>query len=140
MRPDFEAFETAVKQFRGNLSKVASAFGVSRNTVGNWTKEDEDFKRVVKDARMRLFDDCLSASEFIALGIAERDKDGNFLGWRERPDGNMLRYLLSTLGRNEGFGESVDVTSGGEKIGVNLFRVLTKEELQGFDKKFDEDF
>lgn len=27
------------------------------------------------------------------------------MGWRERPDGYMIRYLLSTLGKSEGFGE-----------------------------------
>lgn len=52
----------------------------------------------------------------------------------------MIRYLLGSLGKKEGFGESLDITSGGEKIGVNLFQVLSKEDIEKFNKKFDEDY
>ena len=45
------------------------------------------------------------SARVLALGIPEKDEKGNFIGWRERPDGYMIRYLLSTLGRKEGFGE-----------------------------------
>lgn len=139
-KPDISEFREVLRKTGGNITKTAATFNVARKTVYQWASEDTEFNDAIKDARGSLVDECLVSARVLALGIPERDKDGNFVGWVERPDGNMLRYLLSTLGRNEGFGESVDVTSGGEKIGVNLFRVLTKEELQGFDKKFDEDF
>lgn len=41
----------------------------------------------------------------------------------------MLRYLPSTLGRSEGFGESVDVTTGGNPMtppSVNI-QVVTND-------------
>lgn len=53
---------------------------------------------------MRKVDDCIDRAYQVAMGIPEI-KDKKIVGWVERPDGNMLRYLLSTLGRKEGFGE-----------------------------------
>lgn len=53
-------------------------------------------------------DECLVSARVLALGIPEKDEKGNFIGWRERPDGYMIRYLLSTLGRKDGFGEPQD--------------------------------
>ena len=56
-------------------------------------------------------DECLVSARILALGIPEKDEKGNFIGWRERPDGYMIRYLLSTLGRKEGFEETQDEES-----------------------------
>lgn len=133
MKPDLETFEAAVKKYRGNLSRVASAFGVRRSTIGNWVKADNEFKQAVTDARMKLFDECLTSAEDIALGVAERDEQGNFLDWKRIPDGNMLRYLMSTLGKDEGFGESVDVTTNGKDIGQQIIfspTPLTDKDIQ----------
>lgn len=94
-----------VRKSGGNLTKVAATFKVARKTIYQWAKEDADFKDVISDERGSLVDECLISARVLALGIPEKDEDGNFVGWRERPDGNMIRYLLSTLGRNEGFGE-----------------------------------
>ncbi len=131
MKPDIKTFEKAVITYRGNLSKVAKAFDVRRNTVGNWLREDEEFKVIVRDARMRLFDDCLDSANVISQGIAKRDEDGRFVSWIEKPDGNMIRYLLSTLGKEEGFGESLDVTTNGKDLvpqKVNINVVYNKKE------------
>ena len=67
--------------------------------------EDVEFKDAISDERGALVDECLVSARVLALGIPEKDKDGYFVGWRERPDGYMIRYLLSTLGKSEGFGE-----------------------------------
>lgn len=107
MQPDLETFRKAVEQYRGNLSKVATAFQVTRGTIANWLRAGgDDWKQVVLDARMRLFDDCLISAEILARGIPEKDEQGNIIGWIEKPDGQMVRYVLSTLGRSEGFGDT----------------------------------
>lgn len=139
MKPTFKKFEKAVLKYGGNLTKVAESFRVSRTCMYKWVNDDPKFKEVVEDARMRLFDECLSTARIVAAGIPNV-VNGKIVGWDERPDSNMLRYLLGSLGKREGFGESIDVTTGGEKIGVNMFRVLTKDEMKNFDKKFDEDY
>jgi len=111
MRPELEAFRDAVNKSRGNLSTVARSFGVTRNTITNWvTLGGEEWKQVVRDARLRLFDDCLISAEVLARGIPEKDEQGNVVGWIEKPDGQMVRYLLSTLGKEEGFGDTPETS------------------------------
>lgn len=139
MKPTFKQFEKAISKYGGNLTKVAESFRVSRTCMYKWVNDDPKFKEAVDDARMRLFDEYLSTARVVAMGIPKVES-GKMVGWNQYPDSGMLRYLMSSLGKKEGFGESVDVTTGGEKIGVNLFRVLTKEDIQNFDKKFDEDY
>ena len=107
--PKYKKFKEIVIQKRGNLSKIAEAFSVDRCTIYDWIKTNAEYKQLIDDARGRLFDDCLVTAEVVAMGIPEKDEQGKFIGWRERPDGNMLRYLMSTLGKREGFGESLEI-------------------------------
>ena len=109
MQPELETFRNAVNACRGNLSRVATTFQVTRATVANWVAAGGDeWKQVVRDARMRLFDDSLVSGEVLARGIPDRDEEGNIIGWIEKPDGQMIRYFLSVLGREEGFGDTPD--------------------------------
>lgn len=140
MKPKRKAFEKAVEKYGGNITKVAKSFGVTRFAVYKWMDEDPEWKQIIDDARGTLFDDCLSTARVVAMGIPDV-QNGKVVGWIERPDSGMLRYLIGSLGRKEGFGESIDVTTNGKDINsLNLFRVLTKEEIQKFDDDFDENF
>jgi hypothetical protein len=107
-KPDILKFREVLHKTGGNLSKVAATFRVTRKTVYDWAKADELFKDAISDERGSLVDECLLSARILALGVPEKDEKGNFIGWRERPDGYMIRYLLSTLGRKEGFGETQD--------------------------------
>lgn len=107
--PGIEKFKEVAAQKNGNLSGIADHFKVQRAAVYGWMNKEPKFREIVEDARMRLFDQCLDTSRVVALGVPERDETGKMIGWRERPDGNMLRYLMSTLGKREGFGESIEV-------------------------------
>lgn len=109
-KPNIEDFSKILRKSGGNLTKVAATFKVARKTIYQWAKEDTEFKDAISDERGSLVDECLVSARVLALGIPEKDKDGNFVGWRERPDGYMIRYLLSTLGKNEGFGEESEDT------------------------------
>lgn len=140
MKPTKATFQKAVEKYGGNLTKIAKAFKVSRTQVYKWMDERPELKSMLNDARGSLFDDCLSTARVVALGIPDV-QDGKIVGWLERPDGNMLRYLISSLGRQEGFGESLDVTTNGKDIsGVNLFKVLTKKEIANFNENFDDEY
>lgn len=114
-KPSLGEFEKAVESCMGNMTEVASMLGVSRQAVYKWIKCDEEFENVVKDSRKRVFDKALETARVIAMGIPKIDK-GKLVGWVERPDTKMLIYLLQTLGKDEGFGNSVDLTTGGEKL------------------------
>ena len=104
-KPKIEDFRKSLRKSGGNLTKVAAIFKVGRKTIYQWAKDDVEFKDAISDERGALVDECLVSARVLALGIPEKDEKGNFIGWRERPDGYMIRYLLSTLGRKEGFGE-----------------------------------
>lgn len=122
-KPTAKEFADIVEKMAGNMTDVAQTLGVSRQTVYNWMKEDEEFECVLKDSRKKFFDRCLDTARLVAVGIP-KIKDGKLVGWIERPDSTMLRYLLSTLGRDEGFSNNVDLTSGGDKLPtvINLIR------------------
>lgn len=143
MRPTKEAFQKAVEQYGGNLTLVAKSFGISRTHIYTWINENPEFKEIVDDSRGSIFDECLSTARVMARGIPDI-QDGKLVGYIREPDGAMCRYLMSTLGKKEGFGESIDVTTNGKDIstlnGVDLFRVLTKEEIENFKSHFDENF
>lgn len=94
----------------GNLTNAARMINVTRQTVWGWTKSDPEFQEVLTDERKRVFDKCLDVAYAVAMGVPKIDrKTGTMEGWVEKPDANMLRYLLSTLGRDEGFGERTSV-------------------------------
>lgn len=114
-KPSLDEFEDAIKSTAGNISDAAVLLHVTRQTVHNWLKEDEDFKSIVDDSRKKMFDRCLDTARLLALGVP-KVKDGKFCGWVERPDSGILRYMLQTLGKDEGFGNSLDLTSGGQSL------------------------
>lgn len=119
MKPGIKKFRQVAEKCSGNVSAMALAFGVFRSTVYDWMKEEEEYKKIVEDYRGRLLDKCLKTAELLANGVPifeMTEKEAVFAGWKVQPDGNMLRYLISTLGRKDGFGEAIDVTSNGERI------------------------
>lgn len=120
-RPSFEEFSEVCEKFQGNKSNIARALGVTRRVVCYWCAKYPKYAEVVEEQKGRLLDRCLKSAEALALGIPETKVDPKTgkevrVGWKEKPDGFMLRYLIGTLGRREGFGESLDITSKGESI------------------------
>lgn len=140
-KPTLKQFTNAVQAKGGNLTKVAELLKTSRTQVYRWINEDASFKEAVMDARMKLFDECLAVARTVSVGVPLVE-NGVFMGWREKPDSGMLRYLISTLGRNEGFGESIDITSGGEKIKdgpLILTTCATAEEIEAIKREMNEE-
>ena len=122
-KPPLEEFKKAIEATRGNLTATAKALGVVRATVWKWAKEDEDFRSTINDARKGKLDQFISTAELVALGIPDVDPDTKrVVGWVEKPDPQMLRYVMSTLGRDEGFGDNLDITTNGKDVN-NVVRV-----------------
>lgn len=110
MKPSLDEFRELMRKSGGNLTNAARMINVTRQTVWGWTKSDPEFQEVLTDERKRVFDKCLDVAYAVAMGVPKIDrKTGTMEGWVEKPDANMLRYLLSTLGRDEGFGERTSV-------------------------------
>ncbi len=139
MKPTIEQFREASGKTGGNLSQIAKLFNVTRGTVYNWIKDDPtgEFKQVIDDARGMMFDNCLSTANIVALGIPDKDDEGHMIGWKSPPDGNMLRYLLSTLGKKEGFGEEITVNHKGGTIAPSMWiqKQLEQSAKQQKDKE-----
>lgn len=138
-KPTLKKFKEIAKACNGNITSIAKAFDVDRTTIHNWSKGDEAFRNTIDDFKGALLDECVTISRAVALGIPDRDDNGKFIGWKERPDPSMLRYFMSTLGRKEGFGESMDITSNGKDI-QQPARVLTKDEIKELYKSMNDEY
>ena len=135
MIPPLEKFKEAMTKYRGNLSQVARAFGVSRHAVYDWINKNSEYKNALDDARGEFLDEVVATARVVALGIPLKDDNGNFAGYQIPPDGSMLRYLMSTLGRSEGFGEHIDVTTDGKALnGITL----TPQEAREYIRQIEE--
>lgn len=114
-KPSVEKFKEIAAACNGVIGKMAMAMGVYRSTIYDWLKEPK-YKNVIEEYRGKLLDECLSVARLTALGIPKLDEKKRVIGWVEKPDSFMLRYLIGKLGSQEGYGESIDITSKGESI------------------------
>lgn len=139
-RPSVEEVVDALTKTNGHLSNAAKMLGVTRQTVWLWAKNEPLIAEAIKESRKKLFDNCLSTAQIVALGVPIKDENGKFVGWQERPDSQMLRYLMGIIGRDEGFGEVLDVTSGGEKIssGLQIEIIDSRDKVEKKDEETNE--
>ena len=116
-KPTLEELKKALEQTRGNLTNTAKLLGVNRTTLWAWQKNDPEFRAAITDSRKGKLDQFITTAEILALGIPELEKGtGRVIGWIEKPDAGMLKFFMSTLGRDEGFGDSMDLTTNGKEL------------------------
>ena len=134
-KPTLEALKEALEKTQGNLTNTAVLLGCCRASLWEWGKRDPKFAQVIDDSRKKFLDNCLTTARVVALGIPVIE-GGKVTGWKERPDSQMLRYFISTLGRNEGFGENLDITTNGKDINQQIkIEVIDRRE----DVRHDEE-
>jgi len=116
MIPPLDKFTEAMEKAGGNVTLVAKAFSVTRHTVYDWMAKDPEYKKVLDDARGSFLDEALTSARILVRGIPDIQEvsDGGKIvkrqvGWITPPDSGMTRYILGTLGRNDGFGEHLEV-------------------------------
>lgn len=110
MKPKFYRFREAAEATGGNISRIAAIFGVSRTCIYSWM-QDAKFRAVIDEERGRMVDKLIESARIAAAGIPIVTDDGQVIGWREKPDTQILKYLLGTFGRREGFGREADFTA-----------------------------
>jgi len=126
-KPALKRFKEALAMTGGNLTETAKVLGVRRATIWIWAKDDEEFAEAIDDTRKQFLDSCIATSRLVALGVPiVNEKTGKLEGWAVPPDSNMLRYLMGTLGRGEGFGETLQLNHTVEE-GVDIARWIDKE-------------
>lgn len=127
-RPTLAKFSEIMKQTGGNMTNAAELIGCSRQEIWKWAKEDPAYREAIDESRKRLFDKCLSTAQIVAQGVPIIE-NGNFIGWQIPPDPNMLRFFLSTLGRDEGFGDTVEINHNVKK-GIDVSSWIKQEMMQ----------
>ena len=126
-KPTVKKFREVLESTGGHLSETARLLGVRRATVWVWARDDEEFAAAIDDTRKQFLDSCIATSRLVALGVPQKDEaTGKFIGWLVPPDSNMLRYLMGTLGRDEGFGEEMTLRHTADE-GIDITRWIEKE-------------
>ena len=125
-QPPIEEIAAALEKTKGHITNTAKLLGVTRATIWRWAKEQPDIAELISEKRKETLDNCISVATMVALGIPIRNEKGALEGWQERPDPNMLKYLISTLGRDEGFGESVELEHKVTK-GIDISKWIERE-------------
>ena len=116
-KPSVEILKQALEKTRGNLTNTAKLLGVTRITLWRWAKDDPEYKDAISDSRKGKLDQFITTAELLALGIPDIDEETKkVVGWIEKPDAGMLKFFMSTLGRDEGFGDNLDLTTNGKDI------------------------
>ena len=132
----------ALNKTGGHLTNTAKELHCSRSALIGWAKEDGEFAEAIGATRKKMLDDCITTAIMISKGIPNMkvDEAGRsvVVGWEVPPDSQMLRYLMGTLGRDEGFGESMQLTHTVD-AGVDISRWIEKEieEKQKAGRKAD---
>lgn len=108
-KPTLKRFKELSAKHNGNQTKIAEEIGVSRITIHYWCKADEEWANVIKNERCKSFDSVYKSAVQLATGVPKYNKKGEFIGWKERPDATISKYLLGVLGREEGFTETTRV-------------------------------
>ena len=125
-KPTLKRFKETLKQTGGHLTNTAAILGVDRSTLWEWAKNDPEFENAVRASRKKMLDDAVMTANIVALGIPIKDPQGRVVGWEQPPDSSMLRYLMSTLGKDEDFGEEVTLHHTAEE-GIDISRWIDKE-------------
>ena len=73
-----------------------------------------------------FLDDAVMTANIAALGIPIKDPQERVVGWEWPPGSSMVRYLMSTLGRDEDFGEDVTLHNTVDE-GIDIGRRIDKE-------------
>lgn len=143
-KPKKEVLENLIRAKSGNLTHVAKAIGVVRRTVEKWIQKDKALQEVVREARESLIDFTETQAYLMIQGIPDLKVNKytgkeEQVGWIEKPDSNLIKFILSTIGRHRGYTQNIDVTTQGDKInsGVNIpFNLVIKvkdDEAEGAD-------
>lgn len=141
MKPPLDKFTEAMNKAGGNVTLVAKAFNVQRHVIYNWMNDNPEYKAVLEDARGSFLDEALTSARILVRGIPDmvKDEDGKSrqVGWITPPDSGMVRYVLGTLGRKEGFGERIEVAAN---VQSREERILSDQAARDFVAKLEAEY
>lgn len=117
---------------RGSIKKTAASLGVCRATLYNWINKSRKLQKARKQINEGLVDDLEEALTLLALGIQEKNEDGNFVGWIKTPHFHALKLSLSSKAKDRGYGEKENDTN--EKIIIEWHEEKWSDEKEKNEK------
>ncbi len=97
----------AITDARGMTTGICEILGITRPTLGRYIESDPAIREAIDFAKVRLID----RAEY-QLGLAVEKGEA----WAVQ-----LALKNSKRGKERGYGDSVDLTSGGEKLNWKAF-------------------
>lgn len=126
--PTLEKFSKLAKELLGNKTAIAEQLGVSFNTLHKWCEENSDFAEAISHQTEKRLDSYLDRAHLLAMGIPEKE-NGIIVGWKVPPDAPTLRFMIEKYGVRRGFGDKLDITTGGETINTGFkIEIIDKRE------------
>jgi hypothetical protein len=101
-------FLDALKKNLYVVTAACEQSGVGRTTFYEWMKSDEDFKRRVEEIEE-------IQTDFVETQLLKKIKEGS-----ER----SILFYMRYKGRKRGYSDSVDITTGGEKIKNDQIKII----------------
>lgn len=108
------AIKEAVERYDGNVSAIARAFGVTRNTIYKYCRERyPDLWELIEDKREEWLDD-------IEAELVKKAKRG---------DTTAQIFFLKTQGKSRGYTERSEITGAdGGPLSVSQIKIIEDEE------------
>lgn len=97
-------FIYALKQTKSIVTDASKLSGIPARTHYDWLKADNDYKKQVEDVNNELLD-------FVEKAAFKRVEEGS---------DKMIEFILKTKGKKRGYGNELDITSGGDPIVFNM--------------------
>lgn len=107
----------ALKDAKGVITVAAESLDCTRQAIYKRMKKDEDIAEAREQAREVMIDKA--ENQLYDLITNSEHKDHY----------KALRYYLSTQGKKRGYGDSMDITSDGEKVtGIQFVPINESED------------
>lgn len=93
---------------RGNLTEVAKACGVTRQTVYGWVQKSEKLQKAQEDAVQSMIDYAETQLYVRVAGIAKYKTNPETgkkeqIGWLVEPSDQLIKFVLSTKAKDRGY-------------------------------------
>lgn len=118
---------TALEKSLGVVTPALKQAGVGRTTYYEWLSTDTEFAEAVAEIDQVVLDFAESKLHERINGVKVKARNGDpDSTYSLPPDTKAIQYLLSRKGKSRGYGDQIDITTGGEPI-KQVYRIGGKE-------------
>lgn len=124
---------------KGNLTKTATALGVTRQALWLWQQEDQELAKQMHHIKQARYDGIEEAVEFCAEGIPKMewvevtdkhgtviDKEWKQTGWLVAPNIAACALILAARARERGYGKQEIELGAAEGTEILITNTIVK--------------